>query len=79
MSIRCIAVVEAGRLRPKTPLGLAEGAEVEVVIIPQEAPCQARSAAAVLAEIAALPMEPGGRDFAGRDHDKILYDAGTTR
>ena len=79
MSIRCIAVFEAGRLRPTTPLALAEGAEVEVVIIPKEAACQAQSAAAVLAEIAALPMEPGGRDFAGRDHDKILYDSGITR
>ena len=79
MSIRCTAVVEAGRLRPKTPLDLTEGTEVELVIIQQAAPCPTRSAAEILAEIAALPIEPGGREFTGRDHDKILYDMGQQR
>src|SRR5262249_28556031 len=32
-----------------------------------------RNSAEILAEIAALPLEPGGQEFSGRDHDQILY------
>lgn len=33
----------------------------------------ARTPGEILADVAALPMEDGGRDFSGRDHDAILY------
>jgi len=32
-----------------------------------------RDVTEVIAEIASLPMEPGGQEFSGRDHDKVLY------
>jgi predicted DNA-binding antitoxin AbrB/MazE fold protein len=75
---RITAVVEQGRLRPTTPLALTEGAEVQIVIEsvtepppkPRHDPEKVRR---IIAEIAAMPMEPGGEEFSGRDHDRILY------
>jgi hypothetical protein len=32
-----------------------------------------RRAIEIMAEIAAMPMEPGGQEFAGTEHDRILY------
>lgn len=72
------AVYEGGVLRPVEPLSLPEGARVEVIIIVREAAEERRTPADILAAIAALPMEPGGEAFSGRDHDRILYgDKGT--
>src|SRR5579871_2183534 len=62
MSQYITAVVEGGRLRPTEPLppGLAEGAEVKVMILPAapEPPKKSRSpeeVRAIIAKIAAMP------------------------
>jgi predicted DNA-binding antitoxin AbrB/MazE fold protein len=68
------AVFEAGVLRPTLPLDLAEGASVELIMVNGKKAEQQprRSAAAILAEIAALPTA-GGDPRTSEDHDKILY------
>ena len=73
MSLHCTAVVEGGVLRPREPVDLEEGARVELIILQPSNGAGRRSPAEILAEIAALPMEPGGREFSGRDHDQVLY------
>ena len=78
MSQRITAVVEQGHLRPTTPLNLAEGTEVQIVIEsvvqpPPKPPPSPEEVRRIIAEIAAMPMEPGGEEFSGRDHDRILY------
>ena len=78
MTTHFTAIYEHGFLKPTVPIALEEGSQVELSIISQAdtqnrpAPNQ-RTSAEILAEIAAMPMEPGGQEFAGRDHDKILY------
>jgi hypothetical protein len=75
------AVVEQGRLRPTVPLGLAEGAEVRLLILPHtdsEPAAPRPNPKDTIAAIAALPVEPGP-EFAGRDHDDILYGEGGAR
>jgi len=42
-------------------------------VITQELTAEDRTPADILAAIAALPMAAGGKEFSGRDHDKILY------
>jgi predicted DNA-binding antitoxin AbrB/MazE fold protein len=73
MTTQFTAVYEHGVLRPTVPVSLVEGSRVEVFIISKPATPDQRTPAQILAEIAALPMEPGGREFAGRDHDQVLY------
>lgn len=72
MTTQCTAVYEHGCLRPKTPLALAEGTEVQVFILPPSTNTDRRSPAELLAEIAALPTN-GGDPNTSRDHDHILY------
>jgi len=67
------AIYEQGVLRLIQPLSLAEGTRVEVIVITQEPLTEGRTPADILATIAALPMEAGGEEFSGRDHDKVLY------
>lgn len=69
------AVYAGGMLRPKQPLNLAEGTEVEVIVIerPSLSAPDPRKAAQALLEIAALPIEGDRTPFSGEDHDKILY------
>jgi len=67
------AIYEQGVLRLIQPLSLAEGTRVAVMVITQGPPAEGRTPADILATIAALPMEAGGVEFSGRDHDKILY------
>ena len=67
------AIYEQGVLRLIQPLSLAEGTRVEVIVITRDSPAEGRTPADILAAIAALPMEAGGKEFSGRDHDKILY------
>ena len=67
------AVYEQGVLRLIQPLTLAEGTHVEVIVITKEPAAEVRTPADILATIAAMPMEAGGKEFSGRDHDKILY------
>lgn len=74
MTTRFTAVFEHGVLRPTTPVALAEGAKVDVIVVDRDVQPGGRPPAEILAEIAALPLEPGGQRFNGRDHDQILYD-----
>jgi predicted DNA-binding antitoxin AbrB/MazE fold protein len=73
MTTRFEAVYEHGILRPTEPVSLEEGAKVEVIVVQPAIGSSGCKAAEILCEIAAMPMEPGGREFTGRDHDKILY------
>ena len=66
------AVYENGVLRPLTPLPLSEGQRVRVIVAPEEA-TRPQSAASILAEIAAMPVEGSGEPFTSRDHDQVLY------
>ena len=68
------AIYEHGVLRLKEPIQLAEGAEVEVIVMTREPVHGAEaSSAEVLAAIAALPPEGDGAEFSGREHDRLLY------
>jgi predicted DNA-binding antitoxin AbrB/MazE fold protein len=67
------AIYEQGVLRLAQPLSLAEGTRVEVLVITREPTADIKKPADILAAIAALPLEAGGEEFSGRDHDKILY------
>ena len=73
MTNRFTAVYEHGLLRLTEPDLLVEGTQVEVTVVRSAIAIDSRKASDILAEIAALPMEPGGREFTGRDHDRILY------
>ena len=67
------AVYEHGMIRPLEPLELPEGARLDLIVITHEEDKNNGNAAKILAEIAALPQESSTDDFAGRDHDSILY------
>ena len=73
MTMHVSAVYEKGVLRLKNALALPEGTAVQVVVIHESHATNGQNPAALLADIAALPMEPGGKEFSGRDHDRILY------
>jgi predicted DNA-binding antitoxin AbrB/MazE fold protein len=73
MTTTVAAIYEQGVLRLIQPLSLAEGTRVDVIVITQEPMAEGRTPADILATIAALPMEAGGEEFSGQDHDKILY------
>ena len=67
------AVYEHGVIRPLEPLELPDGARLDLIVITHEQPKTNGKTAEVLAEIAALPLESANDDFAGREHDSILY------
>ena len=67
------AIYEQGVIRPLQPLQLPEGARLDVIVITHEQPEVNGNAAEILAEIAALPLESSSDEFAGREHDSILY------
>ena len=67
------AVYEQGMIRPLEPLELPEGARLDLIVITHEQPKANGNAAEILAEISALPLEGTNDDFAGREHDSILY------
>jgi predicted DNA-binding antitoxin AbrB/MazE fold protein len=71
MTTQFTAIYEGGLLRPTVPLVLPEGTQVEVIVVTPPTAGMV-SAAEILAQIAAMPLEEGP-DFAGRNHDKILY------
>ena len=60
-------------IRPLEPLELPEGTRLDLIVITREQPETNGNAAEILAEIAALPLEGSTDDFAGREHDSILY------
>ncbi len=73
------AVYEAGVFRPLVPMELTDGEQVKLTVnsfdlaeMERNAP-DPRRAAEIMAEIAAMSMEPGGEEFAGTEHDRILY------
>lgn len=69
------AIYDDGVLRLIDPLALAKGTRVEVSVNIREPALEndGKTPAEILAEIAAMPMQPGGEEFSGRDHDRILY------
>ena len=67
------AVYEHGMIRPLQPLELAEGTRLDLIVITHEQPKTNGKSAEILAEIAALPVEGATDDFAGREHDSVLY------
>ena len=79
MTERVSAAYEHGVLRLRAPLALADGAEVEVIILTASAADPQQAPADILAAIAALPIEGDTRPFSGRDHDRILYGERGTR
>lgn len=68
------AIYEQGVLRLKEPISLAEGTEVEVIVISRQPVSENANPAEILAAIASLPLETQDGKFSGRDHDSILYD-----
>jgi predicted DNA-binding antitoxin AbrB/MazE fold protein len=74
MTFHATAIYEKGVLRLLTPSKLVEGEQVEVIILPKIPAGASRPPAAILAEIAALPVEGSGGSFTSRDHDRALYD-----
>jgi predicted DNA-binding antitoxin AbrB/MazE fold protein len=68
MTTSITAVFEAGLLRPTTPLDLAEGTRVELILISGERNGKqpGRTPASILAEIAALPTSGDDLDAAPR-------------
>lgn len=73
MTIRCTAVYEKGILRPRQPITLPEGVEVEISVTLPHAASGPKNVAEVLAAIAAMPVEADDQSFSGSDHDKVLY------
>ena len=69
------AVYEQGVLRPTRPIDLAEGARVEIIVIPVYSPRGPGQStpAEVAARIAAMPVQSSSEGFSGEDHDAILY------
>jgi predicted DNA-binding antitoxin AbrB/MazE fold protein len=68
------AIYEGGVLRPLEQLDLPEGSRLEVILISRDRSGDGnRTAASVLAEIAALPLEGPPAPFSGADHDSVLY------
>ena len=79
MTTRFTAIFEDGLLRPTEPVSFEEGTEIDVIVVLPATESNGQRANDVLAEIATLPMEIGGREFSGRDHDQILYGERGTR
>lgn len=66
------AVYENGVLRPLTPLVLSEGQRVQVSVASEDV-TRGERAAAILAEIASLPVESPGHPQTSRCHDQAIY------
>lgn len=69
------AIYERGVLRLKEPIALAEGAQVEVIVISRDAEIGTSKPAEILAAIAALSSESKNGEFSGSDHDQVIYDS----
>ena len=78
MAITVQAVYEHGILRLAQPISLAEGTQVEVVVMTRESKTENPTPAKILSAIAALPLQENGDEFSGRDHDRILYPQQTS-
>lgn len=71
MTLTFPAIVEEGRLRPVSDVSLPEGAKVIVTISSEERP--KRDPAAILARIAALPLQGTPTPDAATNHDRYIY------
>lgn len=67
------AVYENGVLRPVHPINVPEGEHLQLIVVTRKKAQHNGNAAALLAEIAALPIEGESDAFSGRDHDTVLY------
>jgi predicted DNA-binding antitoxin AbrB/MazE fold protein len=74
MTTTVAAVYENGILRPLEPLSLSEGQRVQIAVSAEGA-ANPRNVGAIMAEIAALPVEGACDPFTSRDHDQVLYGA----
>jgi len=72
MSKQIPAIYEKGVIRPLGPVALAEGEELDVVLLPRSKRTR-QNPASILADIAALPLEGEQGAFSGADHDQVLY------
>jgi predicted DNA-binding antitoxin AbrB/MazE fold protein len=72
MTITTEAIYEQGVLKLSQPIPLAEGARVEIIVIPTKI-SENYASGKILAKIAALPLEGKSDEFSGQDHDKVLY------
>lgn len=72
MATRIDAVFEDGVFRPTGPVEIAEGERVQLVVLPPIDERDHPSAASILAEIAALPLEAESDMSTARDHDHDL-------
>jgi predicted DNA-binding antitoxin AbrB/MazE fold protein len=73
MQVKVDAVYEEGVFKPVHPLTLSEGSLVQIVITTEDSAGLKPSAAKILADIAALPLESEVLDAVGRNHDTFLY------
>jgi predicted DNA-binding antitoxin AbrB/MazE fold protein len=73
MSKQITAIFEKGVFRPKHPVDLPEGEQLQLIVVTQKPRPSNGDAATALAEIAALPIEGDSGPFAGADHDSTLY------
>ena len=82
MTMTIDAVYEAGVFRPLKPMELPEGEQVKLTVNVEAAQFFQRTELSekemqarleIIHAIAAMPIETGGQEFAGTDHDKILY------
>ena len=69
------AIYEKGVIRPLQPLELPEGSRLKVIVTIDEPPKITPSAAEILAEIAAQPLEGRSDSLSGREHDSTLYSS----
>jgi predicted DNA-binding antitoxin AbrB/MazE fold protein len=73
MTKQITAVFEKGVLRPKHPVDLPEGEQLQLIVVTRKSGLSNGDAANALAEIAALPIEGEPSSFSGSDHDSVLY------
>ena len=73
MTTKIHAVFERGVFRPTDPIVLADGAVVELIVSTGIDPKSPLGLTAIMAEIAALPVEGVDDRFSGADHDALLY------
>jgi predicted DNA-binding antitoxin AbrB/MazE fold protein len=69
MSSTIQAIYERGLIRPLEATSLTEGEELEIMLLKKKEP----GASKVLSKIADLEIEGESDNFAGRDHDEVLY------
>lgn len=67
------AIFENGLFRPTEPVGLTDGARVELTVRTDDAAPSNGSALEALSRMASMPIEGETDAFSGADQDSILY------